>query len=309
MPRPSPTSSRAVRADLDQPDLPFYFVQIGRFVTRRRPPTPWNAVQEAQRKLPDEVAEHRGRRRRSTWSSTTLIHVGTPGLKRLGQRLANVALREQFGQVGGLDARRSTASAGGRATRCRSVQVPGGVNSDPRRHEDVAEPGASAPTAHIAGFSIRKADGAEVPLIFEAARRPVARRGGPQARRQGPRRGRRSGTAGASTRIATSSTRLDMAVPVFGPIPLDAGSSLEAPPDRCPRKASATSAASRLTRHALERFVERFGVEPAEAEPTLRAALARTRRLGRNAGERRRRGARRLPGPPAGGRLPGGRPA
>ena len=38
----------------------------------------------------------------------------------------------------------------------------------------------------------------------------------------------------------------------------------------------------RLTRHALERFAERFG-EPAEgAEPALRAALARTRRLGRN---------------------------
>jgi hypothetical protein len=38
----------------------------------------------------------------------------------------------------------------------------------------------------------------------------------------------------------------------------------------------------RLTRHALERFVERFGVEPPEAEATLRATLARTRRLGRN---------------------------
>ena len=40
--------------------------------------------------------------------------------------------------------------------------------------------------------------------------------------------------------------------------------------------------AVRLTRHALERFVERFGGDPAEAEPALRQALARTRRLGRN---------------------------
>ena len=40
--------------------------------------------------------------------------------------------------------------------------------------------------------------------------------------------------------------------------------------------------AVRLSRHALERFVERFGGEPHEAEPALRAALARTRRLGRN---------------------------
>jgi hypothetical protein len=39
---------------------------------------------------------------------------------------------------------------------------------------------------------------------------------------------------------------------------------------------------ARLSRHAIERFVERFGVERAEAEPRLRAALGRTRRLGRN---------------------------
>lgn len=39
---------------------------------------------------------------------------------------------------------------------------------------------------------------------------------------------------------------------------------------------------TRLTRHALERFVERFGVQPDEAEEALRAALGRTRRLGRN---------------------------
>ncbi|HMB04566.1 MAG TPA: hypothetical protein VKP69_12610 [Isosphaeraceae bacterium] len=37
-----------------------------------------------------------------------------------------------------------------------------------------------------------------------------------------------------------------------------------------------------LTRHALERFVERFGGGPHDAAGSLRAALARTRRLGRN---------------------------
>jgi hypothetical protein len=40
--------------------------------------------------------------------------------------------------------------------------------------------------------------------------------------------------------------------------------------------------AVRLSHHALERFIERFGAEPAGAEPALRTALARTRRLGRN---------------------------
>ena len=38
----------------------------------------------------------------------------------------------------------------------------------------------------------------------------------------------------------------------------------------------------RLTDHARRRFVERFGGPPEAAEADLRAALARTRRIGRN---------------------------
>ena len=38
----------------------------------------------------------------------------------------------------------------------------------------------------------------------------------------------------------------------------------------------------RLSRHALERFVERFPVESNASEAELRRTLARTRRLGRN---------------------------
>lgn len=38
-----------------------------------------------------------------------------------------------------------------------------------------------------------------------------------------------------------------------------------------------------LTRHALDRFVERFAVAEHEAEPLLRTALSRSRRLGTNA--------------------------
>ena len=45
----------AVRRDFGQPDLPFYYVQIGRHVaaTNRRE---WNAVQEAQRILEGKLA-------------------------------------------------------------------------------------------------------------------------------------------------------------------------------------------------------------------------------------------------------------
>jgi hypothetical protein len=38
----------------------------------------------------------------------------------------------------------------------------------------------------------------------------------------------------------------------------------------------------RLSRHALERFVERFAADPETAAGELRGILARTRRLGRN---------------------------
>ncbi|MDB5352846.1 MAG: hypothetical protein JWN86_4093 [Planctomycetota bacterium] len=49
-----------------------------------------------------------------------------------------------------------------------------------------------------------------------------------------------------------------------------------------PRPGQRDYSAARLTRHAVERFVERLGVAPEEAETALRAALKRTRRLGRN---------------------------
>jgi len=38
----------------------------------------------------------------------------------------------------------------------------------------------------------------------------------------------------------------------------------------------------RLSRHALERFVERFAAEPETAEEQFRCVLSRSRRLGRN---------------------------
>jgi hypothetical protein len=40
--------------------------------------------------------------------------------------------------------------------------------------------------------------------------------------------------------------------------------------------------ALRLSRHALERFVERFAAEPEAAPEEIRRVLRRTRRLGRN---------------------------
>jgi len=51
----------SVRADLNQTDLPFYYVQIGRFVNAADPKG-WNAVQEVQRRLPERVPNTGGSR-------------------------------------------------------------------------------------------------------------------------------------------------------------------------------------------------------------------------------------------------------
>ncbi len=90
----------AVRDDLGDPDLPFYLVQIGRYVNPKAPdPKGWNAVQDAQRTIPDRVVNT------AVVAAVDLelddgIHVGTQGQKRLGHRLARIAQRELFGQAG-----------------------------------------------------------------------------------------------------------------------------------------------------------------------------------------------------------------
>ena len=148
----------AVRSELGRADLPFYFVQIGRVISGDDP-KPWNTVQEAQRVIPDEVA--------NTAVVATidlelddLIHVGTPGLKRLGRRLANVALREQ-GKLGASAPNLDRVSRGPGDTLVVKFR---GVN----RAEQDGEVTGLQPDRHIGGFSIRKSDGKDVPLIFDA---------------------------------------------------------------------------------------------------------------------------------------------
>jgi sialate O-acetylesterase len=230
----------SVRNDLGQPDLPFYLVQIGRFVVNRDPKE-WNAVQEAQRQIPNRVPNT------ATIASVDLelddlIHVGTQGLKRLGARLARVALREQFGQIGAstptLDhvARPSDNTLVVRFKGVNRALAPpksapraealAGLNHSirlnaPREAPALLQPVPGLqPLRHIAGFSIRKADGSEIPLVYEAAVGPL---GDAVVLK----------LAGALPSGAflwygygldpycNLTDALDMAVPVFGPIALD----------------------------------------------------------------------------------------
>lgn len=143
----------AVRADIGQPELPFYYVQLGR-VIRDGDPTGWNAVQEDQRRIAEEVA-HTAVVPAIDLELDDLIHVGTDGLKRLGRRMAVIACGELFGHEhlqAGPHLESVTLESGGRVLRVAYR----GVNR------------TLTPASHIAGFSIRKADGTDVPLIFEA---------------------------------------------------------------------------------------------------------------------------------------------
>ncbi len=87
--------TEAFRRDLQQPDLPFYFVQIGCVFGDAGQGWSWsiegwNAVREAQRRLAG-VLPHSGMVTAIDLELDDLIHIGTGGQARLGRRLAKVA--------------------------------------------------------------------------------------------------------------------------------------------------------------------------------------------------------------------------
>lgn len=203
----------AVRSDFNSPGLPFYYVQIGRFINVADPKG-WNKVQDAQRKLADQI-QNTAVISVIDLELDDLIHVGTQGLKRAGRRLALIALREQFGQDG------ATTPTLDRVLR-------GPANSLTVKFKGVnisaSQPSSAGvglrPKRHVAGFSIRKEDGAEIPLIFEATvgngkDSVILKLAGPIP----PKSSLWYGHGLAPFCNLTDSA--DMAVPVFGPIPLD----------------------------------------------------------------------------------------
>lgn len=118
-----------VRADLVRPDLPVYVVQLGRFtgvtavgdLVERS----WDEVREAQRMLPRQVSAS------GVVSAVDLglsdpIHVGTPGLARLGRRLATLAAEGSTGPDVDRVEYVGAASNGHLALRVRCTGVRGG---------------------------------------------------------------------------------------------------------------------------------------------------------------------------------------
>src|SRR5271165_4898560 len=158
----------SVRADLNQPDLPFYYVQIGRFI-KDADPKGWDAVQEVQRRLPERVT-NTGVVSVIDLELDDSIHVGTQGLKRAGARLARIAERELFGQIGATTPTLDRVSRGTNNTlnvKFKGVNMRigtgggGGMPASTGMVQSLGEPGGVGlrPERHIAGFSIRKEDG------------------------------------------------------------------------------------------------------------------------------------------------------
>ncbi len=222
----------SVRSDLGAPDLPFYLVQIGR-VIRAGDPTAWNAVQEAQRRIPDRVPHT------AVVPSIDLelddgIHVGTQGLKRLGTRLARIAERELYGRAGATTPGFDRVMRYGDRTLIIKfsgvnrvpVSAPASAATGPRLSGPSLAPSQGQslsglqPARHIAGFSIRKDDGIEIPLIHDAAVGPsqdtvILKLSGAIPK------GSMLWYGYGFDPYCTLTDALDMAVPVFGPIPLD----------------------------------------------------------------------------------------
>ena len=88
---------QSFRADTGQADLPFYYAQIGLHVSNSAAQLEWNAVQEAQR-LVELKAPHTGMVAAIDVSLDDQIHVSTGDQMRVGRRLAALAAHDLYAE-------------------------------------------------------------------------------------------------------------------------------------------------------------------------------------------------------------------
>jgi sialate O-acetylesterase len=146
---------KAVRADFREPDLPFYYVQIGRHIDKNNV-TEWNSVQLAQLRTEGEIL-HSGMVAAVDLQLDDGIHVGTQDLKRLARRLADLACIDLFPRIkdyGELKRgpRPVTATYEDGLVKVTFSGVNGRLQSE----------------GPISGFSIHKPDGEWTPMIFKS---------------------------------------------------------------------------------------------------------------------------------------------
>ncbi len=140
---------QSFRADFGQPDLPFYFVQLGGWVADPSPEyvNGWNSVREFQRLL-SKTLPNAGMVSAIDCGLDDGIHIDTAGLKSLGKRLAAVAL-------------------GYPAPTLKSVVRDDAAHTLRVSFANVQE--QLTALGKPAGFSLRSADGTEAALIYKVA--------------------------------------------------------------------------------------------------------------------------------------------
>ena len=163
----------SVREDCGNPELPFLSVQLGRFVPEgggAGDPSAWNAIRELQRQLAEEIP-FTAVAPAIDLELDDLIHIGTQGFKRLGKRLAKLALC--------LDPRDKQISTDlGIEYSSSGIELVGPRFDNPERtrvrvrYEGLSGKAlfdnAFAPNKQVLGFSFRHKDGTLCPLIYKA---------------------------------------------------------------------------------------------------------------------------------------------
>jgi hypothetical protein len=136
---------KALRSDFQQPALPFYYVQIGRQVSRGANAQCWNCIREAQRTW-SALQPHTAMVSAIDLGLDDSVHVDTHGLKRLGRRLADVANGLQTPELIG-----ATFEAGRSRIRVTYRHVLGELHA----------------SGHPSGFSLRDSNGIEIPSVHK----------------------------------------------------------------------------------------------------------------------------------------------
>jgi sialate O-acetylesterase len=143
----------AVRTDFGQPELPFYYVQIGRHVTSAGA-IEWNAVQQDQLSVESQLP-HVGMVTCADCSLNDGIHVSTEDHLLLGRRLANLACHDLFPDKAGCGALQSG---------------PRPVSAKMDGHRILVEfkgvNGRLRSTGRLNGFAILDASGKVIPTIY-----------------------------------------------------------------------------------------------------------------------------------------------
>jgi sialate O-acetylesterase len=199
----------AFRQDFAQPDLPFYYVQIGRHVNYTNADE-WNQVQEAERRLESRIPRV-GMVPAVDLTLDDGIHVSTPDLKGLGRRLADMVTHDLYPEVAKYQPykrgpRPAGAKRDGNVVRILFAEVNGKLVTTGRLNGFVICDAAGKPLPIVFHQQIDPADGNAVLLHIGSAPLP----------------------AGATVRYGAGrdpyvnlNDELDMGTPVFGPLAIE----------------------------------------------------------------------------------------